>query len=543
MSTLRRVFAVGSAAVWLALLAPFVIGGCSHPGPAPTMGPNAGAPVDPAKAPAPLVGHNLLYNEGFTQGARALPWSGEFGNGAEGKARITNGELCMEVRQKGKARWDAQLKQQHIHLQKGHHYAVQFKMHATAETRVYLKIGDAGPPYKEFYKLLFTPGPTPKVYAGSFTMTGPDDAGVEFALHMGGQLAKAALPFTVCLDDTHLDDPEYTPVPEPSPPPVLNVLVNQVGYLPALAKIAIVKNPTATPWTLLNAKGESVASGVTIPFGDDHDSGEKVSAADFTGTTQEGTGYTLKVGNDTSHPFDIGPGIYRKLKYDALAYFYQTRSGIEIKMPYAGDPKWAHPAGHVGVKPNHGDSDVPCAPGSGCDYKLDVTGGWYDAGDHGKYLISAGISVWTLLNWWEREKAFGTLGGRLRRREDEHPRERERRPRPARRGPLGAGVRAQDAGPRGESARRDGPRQDPRRQLDAARARAARGSDGALPSAPDHRRVAEPGGQRRAGGARLEEDRSGILGEVPGGRGARLGSGGRSPGSFPVQGWRRRRAL
>ncbi len=411
MSTLPGGFRRALALVLLTPLVQLSLSGCSHPGPAPTMGPNAGAPVDPAKAPAPLVGHNLLENESFTQGSRALPWSGEFGNGAEGKARITNGELCMEVRQKGKARWDAQLKQQHIRLQKGHHYTVQFKMHATAETRVYLKVGDAGPPYKELYKLLFTPGPTPKVYSGGFTMTAPDDAGIEVAFHMGGQLAKAALPFTVCLDDTHLDDPEYTQVSEPSPPPVLNVLVNQVGYLPALAKIAIVKNPTATPWTLLNAKGESVASGVTIPFGDDHDSGEKVSVADFTSTTQEGTGYTIKVGNDVSHPFDIRPDIYRKLKYDALSYFYQTRSGIEIKMPYAGDPKWAHPAGHVGVKPNHGDNDVPCAPGSGCDYKLDVTGGWYDAGDHGKYVISAGISVWTLLNWWERTKAFGTSAG------------------------------------------------------------------------------------------------------------------------------------
>ncbi len=121
----------------------------------------------------------------------------------------------MEVKNKGKDRWDAQLRQQHIHLQKGHTYAVQFKMHASAPTRVYLKLGDAGPPYREFYKLFFTPGPKPQVYSGRFTMTGPDDAGIELAFHMGGQLAKAPLPFTVCLDDAHLDDPQYTPVPEP----------------------------------------------------------------------------------------------------------------------------------------------------------------------------------------------------------------------------------------------------------------------------------------------------------------------------------------
>src|SRR5690606_32346894 len=36
------------------------------------------------------------------------------------------------------------------------------------------------------------------------------------------------------------------------------------------------------------------------------------------------------------------------------------------------------------------------------DYELDATGGWYDAGDHGKYVVNAGISVWTLLNYYER---------------------------------------------------------------------------------------------------------------------------------------------
>ena len=41
----------------------------------------------------------------------------------------------------------------------------------------------------------------------------------------------------------------------------------------------------------------------------------------------------------------------------------------------------------------------------GCDYTLDVTGGWYDAGDHGKYVVNGGISVWMLLNAYERAMA------------------------------------------------------------------------------------------------------------------------------------------
>ncbi|MEI8632574.1 glycoside hydrolase family 9 protein [Vibrio sp. PP-XX7] len=44
----------------------------------------------------------------------------------------------------------------------------------------------------------------------------------------------------------------------------------------------------------------------------------------------------------------------------------------------------------------------------GCDFSLDVTGGWYDAGDHGKYVVNGGISVWTLMNYYERENLYKT---------------------------------------------------------------------------------------------------------------------------------------
>lgn len=252
--------------------------------------------------------------------------------------------------------------------------------------------------------------PTAQTYSGTFKMDGPDDPGIEMAFHMGGQLARLTpAPFTVCIDDVRIDDPQYAEVPEPVPPPIPAILVNQVGYFPGLAKIATVKNPNAVPWELLNAKGEVVSKGTTIPFGADHASGDAVSIADFTAYAERGTGYTVRVGKDVSHAFDIRDDLYGKLKYDALAFFYQQRSGIPIEMPYAGNQQWVRAAGHVGVKPNTGDVSVPCAPSAGCKYTLDVSGGWYDAGDHGKYVVNAGISVWTLLNWWERGQAFGGI--------------------------------------------------------------------------------------------------------------------------------------
>ena len=71
-------------------------------------------------------------------------------------------------------------------------------------------------------------------------------------------------------------------------------------------------------------------------------------------------------------------------------------------------------AGHVGVAPNTGDDAVPCQTPEfsqtvygepwTCDYTLDVNGGWYDAGDHGKYVVNGGISVAQLMSTWERNQ-------------------------------------------------------------------------------------------------------------------------------------------
>jgi endoglucanase len=186
-------------------------------------------------------------------------------------------------------------------------------------------------------------------------------------------------------------------------PPVPNVLVDQVGYLPGSPKLATVKTTARTPldWQVVGPDGHLTAAGKTQVVGHDRASGDDVHIVDFSAVRSPGIGYTVRVGSDSSHPFTIGADIYRKLKYDALGFFYQNRSGIDIAMPYAGDARWARPAGHLG------DRSVPCASGAACGYRLDVSGGWYDAGDHGKYVVNGGIALWTLLSLYERNIYLG----------------------------------------------------------------------------------------------------------------------------------------
>jgi len=184
---------------------------------------------------------------------------------------------------------------------------------------------------------------------------------------------------------------------------------NQLGFAPAGPKRGILPSasPTPLPWRLLDAQGRVVASGRTVPFGSDRYSGEQVHQIDFTSFTGAGTGFRLEVGDQRSRPFPIAASLYERLPFDALAYFYHNRSGTPIEARFVGE-RWARPAGHPQER-------VTCYAGPdqhgnqwpGCSYTLDSAGGWYDAGDHGKYVVNGGIALWTLINAWERQRHLG----------------------------------------------------------------------------------------------------------------------------------------
>jgi endoglucanase len=158
------------------------------------------------------------------------------------------------------------------------------------------------------------------------------------------------------------------------------------------------------------------ARGRTIPRGRDSASGDNVHIIDFSKVRSAGHNYTLKVADATSFPFSISSNLYSGLYKDSLRFFYQQRSGIAINGSLVGD-QYARAAGHVQVPPNTGDVRVPCQTVTDsliaylepwtCNYTLDVTQGWYDAGDQGKYVVNGGIAVTQLLMAYERSLYHG----------------------------------------------------------------------------------------------------------------------------------------
>jgi endoglucanase len=353
--------------------------------------------------------HELLWNNGFESTA-LRPWVAVFESPKNGHAAVQKGALCLDVAQAGSQPMDVVVRQGPLAVEKGHHYRFRLKTDASTATKMRVSLRHNGSPATDVWTrdLELAPsanGHEPQSHDVAFEAAA-QDPDVDLTLELGGPLAGAPA-FRVCLDDASLQDPQFeAPRERLHAVPIPVVRVNQVGYAPGLPKGATVASTSQEPlaWELVDAAGATKARGQTRVFGPDASAGEAVHQIDFSGFKGQGRGFKLKVGSAESAPFDIGPDIYKKLAADALSFFYLQRSGIPIEMPYAGSPAYVRPAGHPG------DKSVPCSREAACNYSLDVSGGWYDAGDHGKYLVNSGVSVWLLQNEYEAATLFSKPG-------------------------------------------------------------------------------------------------------------------------------------
>lgn len=190
------------------------------------------------------------------------------------------------------------------------------------------------------------------------------------------------------------------------------VRYNHVGYAPEDAKIFFV-NPAEFPVRDLKASdcffrifrkassaGFSVWESGLEEGSFDHKgvcsyTGETLWSGNFSEVRSEGL-YTIQVwlkgGDGTllfeTEAFEISAGwFYRQLLANIKSFYFQ-RSGVELVPEFAG--KWARPAAHL-------DDRIEFHPSMQRQGTWNAHGGWYDAGDYGKYIVNGGVSVATLL--------------------------------------------------------------------------------------------------------------------------------------------------
>ncbi|MEU5157203.1 glycoside hydrolase family 9 protein [Glycomyces sp. NPDC021274] len=349
------------------------------------LGSAAAAPAALAQDEEPT---NLITNGDFASGTTGW-WST-----ANLTGEAADGEWCLDVPGGTLNAWDAIIGQNDLPLVAGESYELRFTARASADLSVRALVQRDVDPWPTALEEF--PGLTAEAQTYSYSFTANTDwSDAQLAFQIG----RHAEPWQFCLSEVALLTGAEPPVYDPDTGP--RVRVNQVAYFPDAPKQAtLVTDATdPVPWQLHDAAGTLVAQGESSPHGDESTSGESVHVIDFSAATATGEGFTLTADGETSYPFAIGGDVYGDMAVDALSFYYPQRSGIAIDDGIA--PGYGREAGHVDVAPNQGDGAVPCYGGA-CDYTLDVTGGWYDAGDHGKYVVNGGISVAQVMSVYER---------------------------------------------------------------------------------------------------------------------------------------------
>ncbi|MBN2263511.1 MAG: glycoside hydrolase family 9 protein [Prolixibacteraceae bacterium] len=167
---------------------------------------------------------------------------------------------------------------------------------------------------------------------------------------------------------------------------------NTIGYLPNQAKVAGISGAfekfeivnQQTMKTVFKGKAQG-------PFEQDNfDS--KVWLADFSKLKKAGS-YQIKLDNGQVSPtFVVSDDVYNHAFTTSMRAFYLWRCGTNVSGEYNGIT-YQHDVCHA----NDGYLDYIGQPG----VQKDGTGGWHDAGDHGKYVVNASITVGLMFYAWE----------------------------------------------------------------------------------------------------------------------------------------------
>ena len=191
-----------------------------------------------------------------------------------------------------------------------------------------------------------------------------------------------------------------------------SVKVNQVGYLPNGPKYATIGNylgsagvmecnpSTFEIWDA--AINQIVYSGTPVFRAYDPSlSGEKIYECDFSAFKTWGRYFIYVPGIGRSYEFVVGDTAYNQTYYTAMRAFYYQRCGTALVTPYS-DARWAHPICHNNDGIIHSSwTNSPLYNNEPVNSIVNVTGGWHDAGDYGKYIPNGTLAAWRLFFMYE----------------------------------------------------------------------------------------------------------------------------------------------
>ncbi|MBO6622498.1 MAG: glycoside hydrolase family 9 protein [Balneola sp.] len=172
------------------------------------------------------------------------------------------------------------------------------------------------------------------------------------------------------------------------------VKVNIEGYLPSGLKSAIVTKSLSGVefFEIVNTENNEIVYTGQIPEIEPADAvfGEPAYKLDFSNVSGSGT-YKVLIPKIrlSSVEFQISNDVYNRAFQTSLESFYYQRCGTKID----NGTSWSHSACHLDD-----------ASFFDTNKEKDVSGGWHDAGDYGKYSVNTSVSLAFILYLYDHQK-------------------------------------------------------------------------------------------------------------------------------------------
>ncbi|MBR5370737.1 MAG: glycoside hydrolase family 9 protein [Oscillospiraceae bacterium] len=328
-----------------------------------------------------FAAENLVTNSTFDKNTTG--WGTYSETGGKCKLSCEDGKLALNISAVGQKNYSVQTFFDIIPLYENGVYHVHYEISCTIPRVAEGMIQQNGGTYQAYTWKELKLTDEPLVMDYDFTMAKETDIMTKLVFNCGNQ-GEELPEHTIYIDNVSVELIDDSAVNKDSGKPYQSpILTNQVGYRPNDAKKAVVRGDGGTDeFKVVNAKNDEVV--LTGTLGEEiTNSGAKETdrIADFSKLTDAGEYYITCGTLDKSYTFTVAENPYQKLLDDSVRMLYLQRCGVAVE-----DKDFAHPACHSELATIYHT-----------DEKIDVSGGWHDAGDYGRYVVPGAKAVADLL--------------------------------------------------------------------------------------------------------------------------------------------------
>ncbi|MBR6670751.1 MAG: glycoside hydrolase family 9 protein, partial [Ruminococcus sp.] len=313
-----------------------------------------------------------------------------------GAATLTteDGKLALKITNIGEVNYAVQVFYDIIPLYKNGVYRLKYDISCSIDRDIEGMIQQNGGTYQAYTWKGLSLTSTPQSIDYEFTMEYDSDIMSKLVFNCGTQ-GEDLPAHTIYIDNVSLELIDDSQVDYSSTLPYApDININQIGYKSDSKKTAVIRDFTnETEFSVINADTKAVVYTGKLSNETQYSlAGEVNKIADFSEVKEAGKYYISCGELDDSYTFEISDDVYGNLLDDTVKMLYLQRCGTEVK-----DAEFGHVACHTSIATIYGTTE-----------KIDVSGGWHDAGDYGRYVVPAAKTVADLLYAYaENPELFG----------------------------------------------------------------------------------------------------------------------------------------